>query len=128
MFTHTMIRSLVTPDSTWNDSVGSSYSGDSVTSVQTTVDANGGSANAVAIDFLAASFQSMGLLADVACVVTLTGATAINGVSGSTVTLVAGVISHINAIAGNVTAVSVGANTVASGPAGTIKLSVLFNS
>jgi hypothetical protein len=127
MYSLTLTQAIMTPQGLWNDS-GKTYSADSVTAVETTVDANGGSANAVAIDFTAASFQVLALLSDVPCVVTLTGATAINGVSGSTVTLAANVAQVVTALAGNVTAVSVGANTTASGPAGTIKACVLFNS
>lgn len=102
--------------------------GDSVTAVSTTVAANGGSANAVSIAFTDAGFQSLILLSTVNCVVTLTGATAIDGVSGSTVTLTANVMRRVADITGDVTAVSVGANTTASGPAGTIQLNALFNS
>lgn len=107
---------------------GTTTTGDTITEVDTTVDANGGSANAVAIAFTAAGFQSAVLLSDVPCVVTFTGSTAIDGVSISTVTLTANTIRRITAFTGNVTAVSIGANTDSSGPAGTITISVLFNS
>jgi len=126
-YTHTYAQSLVTPEEQIADS-GASYTGDTVTAIDTTVSANGGGANAVAVAFTAAGFQSMGLLATVPCVVTLTGATVIDGASTSTVTLVANTLRHVTAITGNVTAISVGANTDSSGAAGTIKINVLFNS
>jgi len=126
-FTHIFAQSLVTPEEQLVDS-GTSYTGDTVTAINTTVAANGGGANAVAVAFTAAGLQSMGLLADVPCVVTLTGATVINGVTIGTVTLVAGAIFHVTSITGNVSAISVGANTTGSGAAGTIKINVLFNS
>jgi hypothetical protein len=129
MFSHIYQQALATPESQWADT-GTTYSGDTIQSVDGVVNANGGGANAVAIAFpaTAGGLQSVGLLASVPCVVTLTGATVIDGVSTSTVTLVAGVIRLITAITGAVTAVSVGANTDSSGPAGTIKISALFNS
>jgi hypothetical protein len=126
-FTHKYTQTLATPEEQWSDN-GVTSTADTITSVNTTVPANGAGANAVSIDFPAAGFQSMGLLSDTPCVVTLTGATVIDGVSTSTVTLTPGVIRRITAITGNVTAVSVGANTTGGGPAGVIKLSVLFNS
>ena len=126
--THRLSQILTTPEGQWNDG-GTTYTGDTTTAVTTTVAANGGGANAVSIAFPAgAAFQSMGLLATVPCVVTLTGATVIDGASASTVTLAAGVIRHVSAITGNVTAVSVGANTDGGGLAGTIQIAVLFNS
>lgn len=118
---------IQTPEEAWTDG-GEIYTADSVTAVNTTVDANGGSANAVAIDFTAASFVALALLATVPCVVTLTGATAIDGASTSTITLEANVARLVTAISGNVSAVSVGANTESSGAAGTIKTCLLFNS
>ncbi len=101
---------------------------DSTTAISTTVAANGGSANAVAVAFTAAGFQSMILLSTVPCVVTLTGATVIDGVTIGTVTLAANVMRRVSAITGDVTAISVGANTAGSGLAGTILINVLFNS
>lgn len=129
MFTMTYQQALATPESQWADT-GVAYSGDTVQSVDGVVNANGGGANSVAIAFpaTAGGLQCLGLLASVPCVVTLTGATVIDGVSTSAVTLAAGVIRLVTAITGAVTSVSVGANTDSSGPAGTIKISALFNS
>jgi hypothetical protein len=126
-FTHVYSQSLVTPEGVLNDA-GETATGDTSTSVATTVALNGGGANAVAIAFTAAGFQSMGLLSTVPCVVTLTGATVIDGVTIGTVTLVANVMRHVSSITGDVTAISVGANTDSEGAAGTIQISVLFNS
>lgn len=127
MFSHTLTQVLVTPTESWTDG-GSTLSADSVTAINTAVNAYGGGANAVAVDFLAASFIALALLSTVPCVVTLTGATAIDGVTASTVTLEANVVRQVTAITGNVTAISVGANTTVDGAAGTIKMSLLFNS
>jgi hypothetical protein len=127
-FNHKYTATVSTPTETWSDGSTSDTTGDTVTEVATTVDANGGSANAVAIAFTAAGFQSLFLQATVPCVVTLTGATVIDGVSTSDVTLTANVIRRVSSITGNVTAVSVGANTTTDGAAGTIKISALFNS
>lgn len=126
-FTHLFTQRCVLPTGTLEDS-GATTTADSETGVSTTVSANGGAANAVAIAFTSAGFQSMVLLATVNCVVTFTGATAIDGAAGSTVTLTANVMRRVTAVTGDVTAVSVGANTTGSGPAGTIQISVLFNS
>lgn len=126
-FTHKFIQTVTTPESIWTDTE-STTTGDTVTSVATTVAANGGGANAVAIAFTAAGLQSLFLQATVPCVVTLTGATVIDGISTSTVTLTADVIRRVLAITGDVTALSVGANTTSEGLAGTIKISALFNS
>jgi hypothetical protein len=126
-YTHLFTQSLTVPGEQFVDT-GASYSADTATNVATTVSANGGSANAVAVAFPAAGLQSVGLLATVPCVVTLTGATVINGVTIGTVTLVANTIFHITSMTGDVTALSVGANTTSSGAAGTIKISALFNS
>lgn len=125
--THILTQRVVTPTGTIEDS-GNTTTGDTVTSVATTVAANGGSANAVSIAFTAAGLQSIALLSTVPCVVTLTGASAIDGASGSTVTLAANILRYVAAVTGDVTAVSVGANTTGSGAAGTIQISVLFNS
>jgi hypothetical protein len=127
-YTHVKATSVVTPEYTFTEN-GTTYTGDTSTAVSTTVDSySGGAANAVAIAFTSAGFQSMTLQATVPCVVTFTGATVIDGVSISTVTLTADTIRHVAAITGNVTAVSVGANTTPAGAAGTININVLFNS
>lgn len=127
MYTHVKTQSIQTPEGLLQDT-GATLSGDTTTSVQTTVDANGGGANAVSIAFTDAGFQSLALLSTVPCVVTLTGATVIDGITIGTVTLVANVIRHVTDITGNVTAVSVGANTDSLGEAGTITIAALFNS
>ncbi len=127
MFTHQATNRVVTPEEILEDTA-TSYSGDTTTAVATTVDANGGSANAVAIAFTAAGLQHLVLLATVPCVVTLTGCTVINGVTASTVTLAANTITRVTSVTGNCSAISVGANTAGSGLAGTIKISALFNS
>lgn len=126
-YTHVFIQVATTPEGQLNDT-GATYTGDTTTSVATTVSANGGAANAVAIAFTAAGLQSLILLSTVPCVVTLTGATVIDGVSSSTVTLAANVMRQVTAITGDVSAISVGANTTGSGAAGTITIAALFNS
>lgn len=127
-YTHVKATSVITPEHTFTET-GTTYTGDTSTAVSTTVDSYaGGAANAVAIAFTAAGFQSMTLQATVPCIVTFTGATVIDGVSASTVTLTANTIRHVAAVTGDVTAVSVGANTEAAGAAGTININVLFNS
>lgn len=102
--------------------------GDTVTEVSTTVAANGGGANAVAIAFTAAGLQSVFFQSTVPCVVTLTGVTVINGITIGTVTLVADVIYKVSSVTGDCSAMSVGANTTTDGAAGTIKISAVFNS
>jgi hypothetical protein len=126
-YTHLFTQRVVTPEGTLEDSAATT-TGDTTTSVATTVDANGGSANAVAIAFTAAGLQSLVLLSTVPCVVTLTGATVIDGITIGTVTLAANTMRRVTAITGNVTAISVGANTTSSGAAGTITIAALFNS
>ncbi len=125
-YTHTFYQVASTPEGQISDS-GLATTGDTTTSVSTTVDANGGAANAVTIAFTSAGLQDIILLATVPCVVTFTGATVIDGVSASTVTLVANVTRRVSAVTGNVTAVSIGANTAGAGLAGTITIAVLHN-
>lgn len=129
MFNHTFNQSLVAPDGILTDS-GSATSGNASTSINKAVAANGGGATAVALAFAAtgasAGLQSLGLLSTVPCVVTLTGSTAIDGVSTSTVTLQANVMRHVTAVVGAVTALSVGANTDSQGAAGTIQIEALY--
>jgi hypothetical protein len=127
MYSHILTQQLTTPQGVLTD-LGNTYSADSVTAVQTVVNANGGGANAVAVDFTAASFVALALLSTVPCVVTLTGADEIDGIATSTVTLQANALRHVTDISGNVTAVSVGANTTVDGAAGTLEVSLLFNS
>ena len=126
-YTHQVSTRAETPEGVVQDTA-TTYTGDTTTAVATTVDANGGSANAVAIAFLAAGLQHMLLLATVPCVVTLTGCTVINGVTASTVTLAANVMTRVTSVTGNCTAISVGANTTGAGAAGTITIAVLHNS
>ncbi len=106
---------------------GVTYTGDTIANGDWVVNANGGGANAIEVAFTAANFKSLFMLSDVPCVVTLTGATAINGITIGTVTLAAGVAAHVSAITGDVTAISIGANTTGSGPAGVIEVSLLRN-
>jgi len=127
-FEHKYTATVSTPTETWSDGSSSDTSGDTITEVATTVAANGGEANAVAIAFTAAGLQSLFFQATVPCVVTLTGVTVINGVSASTVTLAADVIYKVSSVTGDCSAMSVGANTTTDGAAGTIKISALFNS
>ena len=127
MFTHVVSRSLQVRGEVWSDG-GGTKTADTETGLDGVVNANGGGANAISIAFPAAGLQSLVLLASVPCVVTLTGATVIDGVTTGAVTLEANVLRQVTAITGNVTDISVGANTVSSGPAGTIKISALFNS
>ena len=125
--THTVNRILTQSAGPTIQDTGASYTGDTVTNSDLTVPANGAGANAIEIAFTAANFKSLALLSTVPCVVTLTGATAINGITTSTVTLVANVMSHVSAITGDVTAISIGANTTGSGPEGALNLSLLRN-
>lgn len=118
----------MTPEDQWGDLDGHTYSGDTVTSINTAVHIFGGGANEVSVAFPAAGLQSLALLSTVPCVVTLTGVTVINHETTGDVTLAANVISHVHMVTGNVTAMSVGASTDAAGVAGTIKISVIFNS
>ena len=127
-FTQVFRQSLITPEEQWSDDTGITTTGDTITSVNGVVNANGGGANALAIAWPAAGFQSLGLVATVPCVVTFTTSVLIDGVSATTITLVANVIKRVGAMTGDITAVSVGANTDVAGLAGTIKISVLFNS
>lgn len=127
-YTQNYVQTCVLPTGAIFDS-GTSTSGDTIISAgpSTVVNANGGAANALVMAFPATGFQSMVLLATVPCVVTFTGVTVIDGTSTSTVTLTANVMRRVAAITGACTAVSVGANTDSSGPAGTIHISVLYN-
>jgi hypothetical protein len=91
------------------------------------VNANGGAANVASVAVTAAALKSIGLLSTVPCVVTLTGTTVIDGISTSTVTLAANTLRQVKAVTGDITNISVGPNTTGAGPAGTIKIRVLYN-
>jgi hypothetical protein len=118
---HSYQQVLTTPSGSIADSAAS-FTGDTVSEIDTTVPANGAGANVVSVAFTSAGLVSMALISTVPCVVTFTGST------GNNQTLVANVMNHITAVASDVSGLSVGANTVSSGPAGTIKIRVLFNS
>ena len=126
-YTHIFTQYASTPEGPLQDS-GETQTGDTTTSVATTVSLNGGAANAVSIAFTAAGLQSLLLLSTVPCVVTLTGATVIDGITIGTVTLAANVMRQVTSITGDVTDISVGANTDGAGAAGTITIAALFNS
>lgn len=130
MATHVKTTNLTTPEGTIIDA-GITYTGDTSWALDPAsgvVNANGGGANAVAFAFTAAGLQSLALKATVPCVVTLTGTSAIDGVAGSTITLVANQMRHVAAVTGDCTAISIGANTTSEGLAGTIGIWVLYNS
>ena len=118
---HTFQQVLTTPSGAIADSPAT-LTGDSVFEVDTAVAANGGSANVVSVAIPTATLVSIALISTVPCVVTFTGST------GNNQTLAANVMNRITAIASDVSSLSVGANTTGSGPAGTIKIRVLFNS
>ena len=125
--THKVNQILIQSDGPTIQDTGATYSGDTVTNSDLVIPANGAGANAIEIAFTAANFKSLVLKATVPCVVSLTGATVINGITIGTVTLVANAIAHVVAITGNVTAISIGANTTTSGAAGVLELSLLRN-
>lgn len=118
---HTFQQVLTAPSGSIADSA-TTLSGDSVFECDTTVAANGGSANVVSAAIPSAGLVSLALISTVPCVVTFTGST------GNNQTLAANVMNHITTIASDVTSFSVGANTTGSGPAGTIKFRILWNS
>lgn len=129
--THKLTHFLNGPEDTLQD-LGATLTGDTAVAVgdSTTpfvVAANGGAANVASVAVAAAALVSLVFLADVPCVVTLTGATVIDGITTSTVTLTAGVIRQVTVITGSITSMSVGANTTGAGPAGTIKIRLLYN-
>lgn len=125
--THTLNKILTQSDGATIQDSGVTYTGDTVENSDLVVNANGGAANAIESAFTAANFKSAFLVSTVPCVVTFTGSTAIDGITTSTVTLAANVGRHIAAFTGDVTAISIGANTDSSGPAGTLKFSLLHN-
>lgn len=127
VFTHVYTQTVQTPEETLSD-VGVTTTGETTTAYNGTVSAYGGSAITPDIAFIAANFKSMILLATVPCVVTLTTATVIDGVTTGTITLQANVMRRVSTITGNVTAMSVSANTTVDGAAGTIKISVIYDS
>lgn len=126
-FTFTYTQNLATPAGSLQDS-GLVYTGDTCHAGRWVVNAYGGGANAIVEAFPATGFQAAVLIATVPCVVTLTGATVINGVTIGTVTLAANVEYLITSLTGAVTAISVGANTTGAGSAGLVNFSVLYNS
>lgn len=131
MATHRLLQSFSCAEDTLADA-GKSYSGDTSVAVgddtvPCVVAANGGGANTVSLAIASAALQSLAFLATVPCVVTLTGVTVIDGITASTVTLEANVLRQVTAITGDMSAISVGANTTGSGPAGTIKIRALYN-
>lgn len=125
-FKHVYTQAAATPEGTVQDT-GQQLTGDTVIGGNWVVNANGGGANTITINFPATGFQCMELLATVPCVVTFTTMT-VGG--GSTVTLEAGVLRHIAAseISGACAGLSIGANTTSSGAAGVINACVLYNS
>ena len=125
---HILNKVLQTADGGKLADTGATVTGDTETNGEWTVNANGGGSNAIAVAFPAAGLKSLGLLSTVPCVVTLTGATVIDGITIGTVTLAANALRQVLAITGDVTAISIGANTTSSGPAGVLKTSLLFNS
>jgi hypothetical protein len=127
-YTHTFTQSVSTPEASFSDTAGSVATGDTVLSVDGVVNAYGGAANVLTIAFPATGFQSMVLWATVPCVVTFTGPTVIDSVSTSAITLAAGVLRRVSGITGACTAASVGVNTDVDGVAGTINISVIYNS
>jgi hypothetical protein len=127
-YLHTFMQSVSTPEASFSDTIGSVATGDTTLAVDGVVNANGGGANALTIAFPATGFQSLALWSTVPCVVTLTGVTVIDGITIGTVTLAAGVLRRVSSITGACTAASVGANTDAAGVAGTINMSVIYNS
>ena len=126
-FTHILNQVVVIPEGTITDA-GTTYTGDTSWFLDGIVNANGGGANGILMAFPAAGLQSIGLLSTVPCVVTLTGAGKIDGVTGETVTLVANRLRHVSTVDTNCTAISIGANTDSAGLAGTIKIAILYNS
>jgi hypothetical protein len=118
---HSYQQVLTTPSGSIADSA-SSATGDSIFEVDTTVAVNGGSANVVSVAIPSAGLVSLALISTVPCIVTFTGSTDDNQ------TLAANLMNRITAIGSDVTSLSVSANTVSSGPAGTIKIRVLWNS
>ena len=125
-FKFTYTQTLATPAGSLQDS-GQEFTGDTCHAGRWVVNANGGGANAITEAFPATGFKAAVLLANVPCVVTLTGVTVINGVTIGTVTLAANVEVLITAVTGDCTAISVGANTTGSGAAGLVNLSVLYD-
>lgn len=125
-FKHTYTQTLAAPEGTLQDA-GQVSTGDTCHGGLWTVPANGQSANAITEAFPATGFQSLLLFSTVPCVVTLTGVTAIDGVNTSAVTLAANTLRLVRAITGACTAISIGANTDADGPAGELSFSVLYN-
>lgn len=117
-FTHT--QTLETPQGILQDA-GTEYTGKAIIAIDEIVPANGAGANAVAATIPSAGVKCIALLADVPCTVTLTG-------SNAAPVLVANQITKITALNADVTAISVGANSTAAGPAGTIKIRVLYDS
>lgn len=127
--TLTHYQSLQTPAGSLNDSgkifTASAVEGGNCHLIVRQVHATGGGANAVVEAFPATGFQAAVLLADVPVVITLTGATVINGVTIGTVTLEANVEFLISSITGAVTAISVAASSGAV--AGWVNIVVLYN-
>lgn len=113
-------QSLQTPEGTLQDS-GTEYDGRAAIIIDETVPANGAGANAVTATIPAAGVKAIFLLATVPCTVTFTG-------SDSAPMLVADQLTRLTALNANVTAISIGANSVSSGPAGAVKIRVLYDS
>jgi len=113
-------QSLQTPEGVIQDS-GTEYEGRAALVIDETVPANGQSANAVTATLPTAGLKCIMLLADVPCTVTFTG-------SDSAPVLVANQLTRLTALSANVSAISIGANSVSSGPAGTIKIRALYDS
>ena len=127
MATHTVSKILQQTDLRPLRDIGATYTGDTVDNVDWVVPENGAGENSVEIAFTAVNFNSLFLVSTVECRVTLTGATAVNGVAVGYVDLNPGVGVHVTAITGDVTSIEVGDNNETDGPAGSIEGSLLRN-
>ena len=132
MYSHIYNQSLNTPEGAMND-LGISVSGDTSAAANMDVSAHLGADITPDIAFTVAGFKSMGLLSTVPCVVTVAssgGTLTIDGVTTSTITLLANVLRHVSAMGGatQITGLTVGPNTDVAGLSGTITISALFNS
>lgn len=118
-FTH--VQTAQMPNGDVLQDSGTEYNGRAMLSIDETVPANGAGANGVLATIPSAGVKAIFLLATVPCTVTFTG-------SNSAPVLVANQLTKITALNADVTAISIGANSTSSGPAGAVKIRVLYDS
>ena len=130
--THKLVKVLRTPEDTIEDAAvelsgtAELVIGSDAQTIPVKSYAGGTSTDCYA-NMTGAIFKSMVFLATVNCVITFTGVTVIDGITTTTVALVANVMRQVLTMTGTLTKITVGPNTTNGGAEGTIKIRVLYD-